>query len=297
MHATHPGSLQGDMDAVCDEHPYETRWHLRCLVTGREWGRGAKEVGASASTRKVSVMMAALAHCRRVGVSLDSPVTYTEELSAGVHSGTFRYMSPGMVFPLRDAIGQMIITSDNVCTRLVFNALGRTEAEAIQAVNDYCRNVGMTRTVHRHVFPDPTTLDWYHTDEGVTTTSPEDQTYLLTLLASGAEDRREAARIGLTQELCRFGTDLMRREYGKGMAALLPAGAEFGAKGGRGVRSRSHVGIGFLHGKAKYALAVYADWLPVTLLSGEPGYVSGLRTIARLNRIAYDYLVEAGGAS
>lgn len=91
-------------------------WHVRLAGSGNELTRGGDVVLPSASVRKISVMMAAL-HAAATGrLDFDQPVTIREEMQAGILSGVCQYTTPGAAFPLRDAILQMIITSDNICT-------------------------------------------------------------------------------------------------------------------------------------------------------------------------------------
>lgn len=283
--------VEAELNAICDGEVFETRWHLRDLVHDRDWNRLGDVSGWSASTRKVSVMMALLSHAHRGNVDLDAQVRFTPELKNGVRSGTFRYMTPGSTFPLRDAVAQMIITSDNVCTRQVFEALGDDPAEQIQAVNDYCQSIGLRQTVHRHVFPDTKLVPWHHTDDPMTTTTASDQARLLDLIVRGADDTEQASLLACSPQLCHYALTLMSREFAGGMGAWLPRQATLAAKGGRGIRGRSHVGVAFADDVARYAIAVYTDWVPVTLLDGSPGYLRALDTIASLTRRAWDLLV------
>lgn len=284
--------VEAELNAICDDEVFETRWHLKDLVDGREWSRLGDVSGFSASTRKVSVMMTLLSHAHRGKVDLDAKVHFTPDYVEGVRSGTFRYMTPGFRLSLRDALGQMIITSDNVCTRLVFDALGATPTEQLQAANDYCQSIGLRQTVHRHVFPDTKAIPWYHTDEPMTTTTASDQVRLLDLVVRGANDEEAARALGCSPELCRYALTLMTREYAGRMGTHLPASAVMAAKGGRGVRGRSHIGVAYAGGVPRYALAVYTEWVPVELLDGSPGYLRALSAIARLNRRAWDLLVQ-----
>lgn len=48
------------LNAICDTQPFVTRFMVRALGSGETIGRGADEETPSASTRKTSIMMAAL---------------------------------------------------------------------------------------------------------------------------------------------------------------------------------------------------------------------------------------------
>ncbi|MGH3096157.1 MAG: serine hydrolase [Streptosporangiales bacterium] len=285
--------IEAELDAVCDGLPFEVRWCLRDLRSGQTWDRLGSVSGWSASTRKVSVLMAALSLASRGVLDLDQPVTYTAELKEGVRSGTFRYMTPGFSFPLRDALGQMMVTSDNVCTALVFGALGGSPEESVQAVNDYCQSIGLRDTVHRHIFPDTSLIPWYHSNEVMTTTTAADQARLLSRIVDGAREPRSAAELACSAELCAYALTLMSREHDEQMTRLLPARTHGATKGGRGIRGRSHVGVIYADGTPRFALAVFTDWVPVTLLDGTPGTVHALSAISTLARRAWDVLADA----
>ena len=47
--------------ALCEDEPYVTGWYLKYLKTGATADRNGEMVFPSASTRKISIMMAALA--------------------------------------------------------------------------------------------------------------------------------------------------------------------------------------------------------------------------------------------
>lgn len=286
-------SVEDELGRICDRVPFEVRWCLQDFRSGRTCDRLGSTSGWSASTRKVSVMMAMLSLASRGALDLDRPVTYTAERRDGVRSGTFRYMTPGFSFPLRDALAQMMITSDNVCTALVFDALANSPENSIQAINDYCQSIGLRDTVHRHVFPDTSLIPWYHSNDTMTTTTAADQVRLLSRIVDGARDPRVAGLLGCSAELCAYALTLMSREYEQQMTRLLPAGAHGATKGGRGIRGRAHIGVVHADAVPRYALAVFTDWVPVTMLDGTPGTVQALSTIATLTRRAWDLLVDA----
>src|ERR671927_1356029 len=77
----------------------------------------------SASTRKISIMMAALAAVHAGKLALDQQVTIESRYQDN-DSGTFQHLTPGFQITLRDALVMMIIVSDNTCTGLVVDLLG-----------------------------------------------------------------------------------------------------------------------------------------------------------------------------
>src|SRR3990172_10099701 len=103
------------LNDICGSQPFITRFMVRNLVTGEVIGRGEHEETPSGSTRKTSIMMAALKAATEGRVDLDEPISYEKRLAEKVASGMFRYLTPGVVISLRDAITGMMVLSDNVC--------------------------------------------------------------------------------------------------------------------------------------------------------------------------------------
>src|SRR5687767_14594334 len=95
------------LHAICDAQPFKTSWYLKDLTTGRKADRGGAVPVPSASVRKTSIMMAALKAVHEGKLRIDEPVTIEARLQKDVASGTYRYMTPGCVIPLRDAIVNM----------------------------------------------------------------------------------------------------------------------------------------------------------------------------------------------
>lgn len=277
-----------------DRECFDVRWSLRDLRTGTRIDRCGAVQQWSASTRKVSVALAAMHHLHKRGSDLDQPRTYRPEMGQGVQSGTFKYMSPGFSFTLRDAIANMLITSDNVCTGVVFDALADNERDSIRLINDYCRGIGMRGTVHRHRWLDTRDVEWFHTDEGMTVTTANDQVDLLSAVATGAGDDAAAGTLGVTAAHCATILDLMSCEEDlDGIGMYLPAGTRVASKSGRDARGRGHIAVVFDSlGAASFAMAVYTDWVPTELLDGKPGRAQAQEVIAELLLIAYEALID-----
>ena len=170
--------LVNRLDKLCDSLPFQTSWHLQHLVTGERADRMGDVPVPSASTRKISILMAALKAVSQGKLDLGQRVT-----------------------PFRDALVQMIIVSDNTCTGTVVDLVG------LDSVRNYCEEIGLTRTVHR--FGIPPRLGREHTLEQVTTTTPSDQVVLLALILRATTDSDVAARLGVTTELARLGLDIL----------------------------------------------------------------------------------------
>ena len=63
------------LNDLCDALPFQTSWYLKDLTTGATSDRRGDVPVPSASTRKISIMMAALAAVHAGKVSLDQKVT------------------------------------------------------------------------------------------------------------------------------------------------------------------------------------------------------------------------------
>ena len=221
------------------------------MRSGVQRDRGGATPMPSASTRKVSIMMALLRKAHAGAVDLDEPCIVTEALKHEVASGTLRYMAPGLTITLRDAMIQMIILSDNVCTKMVLARLSLDE------LNDFCAAAGMTGTVHRFIIP-PLGIAYDHPADAVTTTTADDQVRLLGLIEAGRSDPAVAATIGCSPPLCQFAIDVLSWQIFKQMIpALLPWGTKVANKTGRGRRGRMDVGMVFRDDRPLYTLAAY----------------------------------------
>lgn len=286
--------IQEQISTLMGDRPFTTRWAMYNFRDGRFYGERYDEEQWTASTRKVSVMMCLLSEASAGLVDLDQEMVFTAELAEGVQSGTFRYMTPGFSFPLRDALAQMIVTSDNVCTRLVFGALGKDEREQLRVINDYCCNSGLHQTVHRHVFPDTSRIPWFHTDEPMTTTAAADQIALLRAVVEGSENPEGSERLAVNQDLCQYALELMSEgENGTGLGRLLPRSVPVAQKGGRGVRGRSQIGVIYdVSNKPVVALSAYTDWVQTRLRDGRPGNEIALDLISAFGRGAWELVVN-----
>ncbi|WP_421995977.1 serine hydrolase [Roseococcus sp.] len=275
-------------ESIAHAQPFTLTYRIEALDgSGRAWGKGAEVVQPSASTRKVGIMMNALGAARAGRIDLSKKLTITAGLQEGINSGTYQHMSPGTEYSLRDAIVNMIITSDNVSTQLVLTELG------VDHVTAWAKGLGMTGTQLRGLVPNPT-LPWDHAAEEVATTCPADQALLLRRIVAGLTDAAEAKALGVTPEDCATGLEIMSWQRLRGMIPfLLPHGTRIDNKTGRSQRGRSDVGVVWKDGKPLFVIAAYADWVPDTLPDGLPGQSGAYLSIAKLARAAWE---ELGGA-
>lgn len=276
--------LLKSLAAIAEGRGFDLHWQVKVIETGETFGQGDELELPSASVRKISIMMAALKAVHEGRVDLAADVTITKELQEGILSGVCQYMTPGLVIPFRDAILQMIITSDNICT---FEVMRPFE---IPEFTSYCRDIGMTGTTHRTRFP-PTNLSAEHALDQVTTTTAADQVLLLDLILRGTEDEAVAKRLGVSTELCAMALQFLKwQRYREMIPGLLPTMTTVANKTGWGQRGWMDSGIVFRGERPLYILSATTDNVPETMPDGLPGRVASGRAIAELSRACWDSL-------
>src|SRR5215470_17329310 len=274
------------LDALCDAVPFHASWYLKDVATGARADRLGDVPVPSASTRKISIMMAALAAVHAGKLALDQRVTIDRRFQDN-DSGTFQHLTPGFWITFRDALVMMIIVSDNTCTGLVVDLVG------LDNVQRYCETVGMTGTIHR--FGIPPRLGPEHTLEQVTTTTPADQGLLLELILRGTTDPAAAARLQCSAELCRLGLDILSWQKLKTrLPSLLPLGTKVAHKTGTGARGYMDAGIIWKGDRPLCILTAYTEHVPVALPDGTPGFAAAAQLIGRMARLCYDSLGAPG---
>ena len=247
-------ALVKKMNALCEALPFQTGWYLKDLKTGKSASRLGDVPVPSASTRKISILMAALKAVHDGKLALDQKVTIEAKYQDN-DSGTFQHMTPGFWITFRDALVQMIIVSDNTCTGTVVDLVGLAD------IQRFCESVGMTRTIHR--FGIPPRLGPDHTLEQVTTTTPNDQGRLLEMILRGASDEAAAAALGSTPELCRLALDILSWQKLKTrLPSQLPLGTKVAHKTGTGSRGFMDAGIIYKDGEPLFILTAYTEPCP-----------------------------------
>jgi len=144
--------LLKSLNELSDSAEFQVSWYLKDLASGATANRRGDVAVPSASTRKISIMMAALAAVHAGKLSLDQKVTIDARFQDN-DSGTFQHLTPGFWITLRDAMVMMIIVSDNTCTGHVVDLVG------LANVQRYTEAVGLTGTVHRYGIPPKTGAD------------------------------------------------------------------------------------------------------------------------------------------
>ncbi len=276
-------ALVRQLNALSDDQPWETMWHLKNLRTGEVADRQGDVVVPSASTRKIAIMMAALEAVNEGRLSLDQTVTVQAKYQDN-NSGVCQHMTPGATFTFRDALVLMIIVSDNVCTATVAELVG------LDAVNALCRSIGMRGTTHRHGLP-PKGLGRDHPVEASNATTANDVGVLLDLILQGSRDPAAAARLGCTPELCRLALDILSwQKLRNRLPLLLPPGTKVAHKTGTGARNNNDAGIIYQGEEPLFVLTVYTDNLPLQMPDGSPSFTAASFQIARMAKLCYDTL-------
>jgi beta-lactamase class A len=270
------------LNDLCDALPFQTSWYLKDLTTGATSDRRGDVPVPSASTRKISIMMAALAAVHAGKLSLDQKLTVEAKYQDN-DSGTFQHLTPGFWITLRDALVMMIIVSDNTSTGMVVDQVG------LESIQRYCESLGMKGTIHR--FGIPPRLGADHTLDQVTSTTPNDQGLLLELILRGTSDGAVAARLGCTTELVQLGLDILTWQKLKTrLPSLLPAGTKIAHKTGTGARGFMDAGIIWKNDRPQCILTAYTDHVPAALPDGTPGFAAAAQLIGRMARTCYDEL-------
>ena len=270
------------LNALCDAVPFQASWYLKDLATGARADRMGDVPVPSASTRKISIMMAALAAVHSGKLSRDEKVTIEKKYQDN-DSGTFQHLTPGFWITFRDALVMMIIVSDNTCTGTVADLVGVPE------IQRWCESIGMIGTVHRYGIPPRAHPD--HALGEVTTTTPNDQRLLLGLILRATTDAAVASRLGTTPELARLGLDILSWQKLKTrLPSQLPLGTKVAHKTGTGARGYMDAGIIFKDGRPLCILTAFTDHVPAALPDGTPGFAAAYHVIGRMARLAYDSL-------
>lgn len=268
------------LNDLCDALPFQTSWYLKDLTTGATSDRRGDVPVPSASTRKISIMMAALAAVHAGKLSLDQQVTVEAKYQDN-DSGTFQHLTPGFWITFRDALVMMIIVSDNTSTGMVVDQVG------LETIQRYCESLGMRGTIHR--FGIPPRLGPDHTLDQVTSTTPNDQGLLLELILRGTSDAAVAARLGSTTELVQLGLDILTWQKLKTrLPSLLPVGTKIAHKTGTGSRGYMDAGIIWKNDRPQCILTAYTDHVPAALPDGTPGFAAAAQLIGRMARVCYD---------
>jgi beta-lactamase class A len=280
--------LADRLNALCDAQLFETGWYLKDLTEGETAHRDGDVVVASASTRKVAILMTALRAVQAGRLSLTEPVVLRAKHQRN-NSGCFQFFLPDFMLPLRDVLVMMIIVSDNTCTGTVAEMLG------LEDINEFSRAAGMVGTAHRQGIPssDPAVPggDAAPDLSKSNVTTPADVGRLLEAILLGAGDPQAASKLGCSQELCRLALDILGwQRMQQRLPLLLPPGARVAHKTGTGAHNFNDAGIVFEGDRPLFILTVYTGRVPAIMPDGAPGKAAAAHHIGRLCRTCWDEL-------
>ena len=275
--------LAARLDALCDALPFQTSWYLKDLATGARADRLGDVPVPSASTRKISIMMAALKAVHDGKLALDQKVIIDAKYQDN-DSGTFQHLTPGFWITFRDALVMMIIVSDNTCTGQVVDLVGLGE------IQRFCESVGMTRTVHR--FGIPPRLGPDHALDQVTTTTPNDQGMLLELILRGTDRPRGRRAHGRDSRAVPARARHPVLAEAQGAAALAaarsaPRSPTRPAPGRAASWTRASCSRA---DRPLFILTAYTEHVPAALPDGTPGFTAANTLIGRMARVSWDAL-------
>lgn len=285
--------IASSLNDLCAAQPFETGWYFKDLRGGVSTNRRGDVVVPSASTRKISILMAALRDVNAGRLALDQRITIEARYQIS-DSGCMQHFRPGSTLTLHDYLVMMIIVSDNTCTGTIADMVG------LDRINELCRSIGMNRTTHRAGIPQenyplmPPGEVPPHDVNRLNTTTPADVGRLLEAILSGAGDASAAERLGVTPDLCRYALDILSwQNLTARLPAWLPTGTKVAHKTGTGGNAVNDAGIIFQNGRPLFVLTVYTYPVPRVLRNGDPGKAAATALIGRLSRTCWDALAEA----
>jgi beta-lactamase class A len=121
-----PNELPSRLSALAKQHKGKVAMAVVHLKTGESYYLNADEPMPTASLIKLAVMVEVYQQAAEGKIKLSDPIKLrTEDLKNVGGSGVLKYcFTPGVTFPLRDAVRLMIAVSDNVATNLVLDRIG-----------------------------------------------------------------------------------------------------------------------------------------------------------------------------
>ena len=279
-------NLKNKLDVLCDSEPFVSSWYVQDLKTGRSISRNGTTCVRSASTRKIAIMMATLHQVHEGKLSLTDILLLDKHYRSN-KSGCFQFFSEDVSLTLQDALLMMIIVSDNACTGALMDTIG-----GIDAVNAYCKKIGMVHTMHR--LPMGSTI--LVPVEKTNVTSACDVGTLLSNILKGSQSSTKALTIlGVNKKLCELAIRILKRQrLNQRMPLLLPHGVSVAHKTGTsGNNTFNDAGIVF--GKNKHPLFILTSFnseVPSVLSDGTPGHAAAGKLISTITRTCYDYFSD-----
>jgi beta-lactamase class A len=117
-------SLKERLTPLASAHQGKVAIAVKHLKTGESFELNAGEPMATASLIKLAVLVEAYQQAAEGKVLLSNAVTLRKEDKVPGSGVLNEYFSPGLAFPMRDALNLMIALSDNTATNLVLDKIG-----------------------------------------------------------------------------------------------------------------------------------------------------------------------------
>src|SRR5262245_7985885 len=178
-HPPAPDPLEARPVPLANAHKGKVAIAVKHLVSGESFFYNADAVMPTASLIKLPILIEAYLQAIERRVKLTDPITLRDAdkvPGSGILTANF---SDGATFPLRDAIGLMVVFSDNTATNLVLDRIG------IKAVNKRMKAWGLKETrLNAKVFRgDSTSVDPARTKKyGLGSTTAREMVTLLETL-------------------------------------------------------------------------------------------------------------------
>jgi beta-lactamase class A len=230
-----PDRLEARLLPLAKGHKGRVAIAVKHLVTGETFFYNADAVMPTASLIKLPVLVEAYLQATEGKVKLADPVTLRKEDKVPGSGILTDHFSDGATFPLRDAVGLMVVFSDNTATNLVLDRVG------IRAVNERMKAWGLKETrLNAKVYRGSTTsVDPARTRKyGLGSTTAREMVTLLEELQ--LSDRvRPAARLAVL--------GLLRKcDDKEKFSRFLPSGTDLAHKTGTVSDARTDAGILYL---------------------------------------------------
>ncbi len=224
-------ALADVVDPLIKKHDGQVGVMIRHLGTGVTFTHRPDEVMPTASLIKFPILLTAYQQAAEGKLDLQKPVTYREEDKVPGSGVLGPHFTPGVSFPLRDAVRLMISHSDNVATNLVLKELELPTTNTLMDAWD-CPN---TR-IHAFVFRGSTSIAPERSQKyGLGSTTPREMVRLLERLHRGECGSPEQTKAMLDHlRACDSKTRLDR---------YLPAGTKIAMKTGSVNTTRTVAGI------------------------------------------------------
>lgn len=240
--------------AICEKERFTTRFAIRFLEHEAPYFRDENSITPASSTRKIFIMMAILAACRRGDFFIyDRVVIEATCFRGSASSGCLQYLDNGLSLRVYDLLVLMIIASDNVATAALVNLVG------INYLNDYCAKHGYVNTRHVSSAPIEGAGRW-HPVERVNYTTAKDVGNILERIFLGANNDAIAGELGCFSNECRLALKILSwQQDTTPLNFSLPANVEVANKHGIGYRNLSDAGLVSFRGRPLFIAAIYTE--------------------------------------